>query len=163
MRNTNWIRTILFLFVAVILAGCAGKHKNLSTSSDPALFVPILADEMVEMYVDELDGKAVKFAEFDSVSLDPGTHEIVVRLEYQPATGTSLVVGGFGNLFLRAATNKTFRTGLEFDLEPGGIYQLTAKINSDNGFDVIIFDNTNSKEIVKQSFRLKDGNFETIF
>lgn len=154
---------MFLMFVVAVLAGCAGKHKNLSTSYNPALFVPILTDETVEMYVDELDGKVVKFGEFDSVSIDPGTREIAVRLEYQPAAGSSLMVGGLGSLFLLAATNKTFRTRITFDVEAGRIYQLTAKTSSDNGFDVIIFDKHNGNEIAKQTFSIIDGNFEKIF
>ena len=68
----------------------------------------MVTDYNVGLYVDQVDGEPTDFGLFDQIVIDAGgKHEISVRLEYQPAAGTSLVVGGIGNLLLRAGTNKT--------------------------------------------------------
>ena len=157
------MRSIIALCVIAVVGGCTAKTHELSTGPDPAHFVPVVGEFGVEIFVDEIDGNATKFGEFDRVTIDPGPHEIVVRLEYQPAAGSSLVVGGIGNLLLRAATNETFRARLSIDLEPGQTYRLAAKHSESDGVDLILFDETAEEEVLRYSFMLADGAFERVF
>jgi hypothetical protein len=145
-----------------LMSGCAGQQQNLASGADAAVFMPIVTDYTVDLFVDRVDGKATKFGTFDQVSVDPGTHELAIRLEYTPAENTSLIVGGLGNLLLRAGTNKTFRTNMTVDVSAGHNYQMIARAHGDS-LDIIVFDQTNNREIKKQTFELKDGQFERVF
>ena len=161
---SQWLnRVTLVLVAAASFIGCAGSHRDLSTAENPAVFVPVVADYGVDIFVDEIDGKETKFGELDRVSIDPGTHEIAVRLEYQPAAGSSLVVGGLANLLLRAGTNNTFRANLTVDVAAGNVYRLTADANPDGGLDLFVLNETTDKEMLRQSFKVEDGDFERVF
>ena len=163
MSNLRILSAILFFVPIAMVLGCAGTEQNLSTAENPATFVPVMSDYDVNIFVDQIDGKETEFGELDKALIDPGTHELAIRLEHQPASGSSVVIGGLANLLLRAGTNKTFKTSLTINVEAGHVYQLSARQNSDDGLDVIIFDETSGKEILKHTFRLEDGQFERVF
>jgi hypothetical protein len=157
------MRSVLFVGAIATLAACAGKHHDLSTGTDTAIFVPVVEELGVEIFVDEIDGVATSFAAADTVSIDPGTHEILVRLEYQPASGSSVVAGGIGNLLLRAATNRTFTSPMTIEVESGNVYRLTAAAESDSRLHVIVHDETRGEEVHRYSFALEDGEFQRLF
>ncbi len=163
MSFSRIVGAVIVLVPISMALGCAGTEQDLSTEDSPATFVPVVTDYGVDIFVDEIDGKETTFGKLDKALIDPGTHELAIRLEYQPAAGSSVIVGGLANLLLRAGTNKTFKTRLTIDVEAGHVYQISARSNSDDILDVIILDETSSKEILKHSFRLKDGKFERIF
>jgi hypothetical protein len=154
---------LVFLVSLTVIGGCAGTDHDLSSGNSPATFVPILTDHGVDIFVDEVDGKEARFGELDSVMIDQGAHEITLRIEYQPSSGSAIIVGGLANLLLRAGTNKTFRTQLKIDVEAGHKYRLSAKATSENSLDVFIFDETKDQEVLRHSFHVKDGNFERTF
>tara|TARA_R110000787_G_scaffold17143_3_gene54127 strand:+ start:28295 stop:28639 length:345 start_codon:yes stop_codon:yes gene_type:complete len=114
------------------------------------------------MFIDEVDGKKTKFKLADSAEVDEGNHEILVRLEYVPSVGSGAVVGGLGGLLLQATTNKTFSTKLNIVIEKGQEYRFVVK-DYENGFDIILFNETKMKEELKHRFQLSDGKFEGIF
>lgn len=157
--------SLLTLILMTMLAGCTGTQVDLSSenNSSPAKFVPYVADIGVDIFVDKVDGKPTKFGVLDSVLIDPGTHELEVRLEYQPAAGSAIIVGGIANLLLRAGTNKTFVTTISVDVKANTVYKLLAKSASEDQIDLIVFNETSDIEISKHSFALKDGRFERIF
>jgi hypothetical protein len=70
-------------------------------------------------------------------------------------------LGGLGNLLARAATNKTFRTELTTPVVADHQYQLIARAQG-NEIVVIVFDQTDRKEVAGQKFVLKDGKFERL-
>jgi hypothetical protein len=107
--------------------------------------------------------KETRFGELDSVMIDQGAHEITLRIEYQPSSGSAIIVGGLANLLLRSGTNKTIRTQLKIDVDAGHKYRLSAKATSENSLDVFIFDETKDQEVLRHSFNVKDGNFERVF
>jgi len=114
--TSSLLLPMLLAFVAMISACSTGKQRDMTSGSEAAVFMPIVTDYNVGLYVDQIDSKPTSFGLFDQVLIDSGKREISVRLEYQPAAGTSLVVGGIGNLLLRAGTNKTFRTNISVDV-----------------------------------------------
>jgi hypothetical protein len=150
------------LAISIFTMGCAGKTQNMASTTDTAVFLPIVADYSVDFFVDQVDGKATKFGVFDRVTIDSGRHELQLRLEYSPASGSSVIVGGIGNLLLRATTNKTFRTDMTLDVSGGHTYQMIARANGEN-IEIIVFDKTESREVVKQTFVHKNGQFERLF
>lgn len=152
----------LLAALALLVAGCAGSEKNLATSESTALFLPVATDYGVDLFIDRLDGKPTEFGAFDQVTVDAGQRDIEVRLEYQPAEGSSLVVGGIGNLLLRAGTNKTFRTTMKVDVQGGREYRLIARAVEEK-LEFIVVDETADREVQKQVFELKDGQLERIF
>jgi len=99
---------ILICLLIPILNSCSGSKKVLSSTENTALFLPPKIEADVDMFIDEVDGKKTKFNLEDSAQVDEGEHSLLIRLEYQPAAGSSAIVGGLGNLLLRSATNKTF-------------------------------------------------------
>ena len=72
-------------------------------------------------------------------------------------------VGGIGNLLLRAATNKTFRTDMTVEVLENHIYHLGARTNTAGGFDITVFDESLGTEVARQSFAEWDGRFERLF
>ena len=163
LRSQRIVRSTLITVLLATVTACAGSHRDLSTIEDPAVFVPVVADHGVDIYVDQIDGEDTSFAELDRVSIDPGIHEISVRLEYQPTAGSSLVVGGLANLLLRAGTNKTIRTTLTVEVAAGNVYRLTAKVNSEGGLDFVVLNETTDEEALRQSFSVQDGSLERLF
>lgn len=153
---------ILLIFVVMTSACSTGEQRNLASSAETAVFLPIITEYNVDLYVDRVDGEPTEFGLFDQVVVDAGSREIGVRLEYQPAAGTSLAVGGIGNLLLRASTNKTFRTNLSVDVISGHAYRLIARSHGDT-LEIIIFDDTDDREVLKNVFGIKDGQFERLF
>jgi len=165
MRVIRSATNILFPLIAIMLMTSActtGKQRDMTTSTETAVFLPIVNDYSVNLFVDQVDGKPTQFGLFDQVTVDAGRREIGIRLEYQPAAGSSLVVGGIGNLLLRAGTNKTFRTSISIDVIGGHAYRLIARSQEDN-LEIIVFDETDDREVVKQAFGVKDGQFERLF
>lgn len=161
------IRPMVYLLTAVITItmltmGCTSKTKSLASTTDTAVFLPIIADYNVDLFVDRVDGKATKFGVLDQVTVDAGKHELGVRLDYAPATGSSVIVGGIANLLLRATTNKTFRTDMTVDVSGGHTYQMIARVSGDN-LEIIVFDKTENREVLKQTFVPKNGQFERLF
>ena len=165
MKGNTVLALLSTSFLLVTLASCSGSQVDLSKekNSSPAKFVPFVADFSVDIFVDEVDGKPTKFGELDSVLIDPGSHELLVRLEYQPATGSGIVVGGIANLLLRAGTNRTFVSTIKVDVESNQVYKLIAKYSPEDQIDLIVFNETSEKEVLKHSFALKDGRFERMF
>lgn len=138
------------------------REVDISTTDQTARFVPVVSDYTVELYVDSVDGKATKFRANDSVIVDAGDRTMAIRLEYTPAAGSSLLIGGLGNLIARAATNKTFRTELTAPIVAGHQYQLIARDQAEE-IVIIVFDQTDRKEVAGQKFVIRDGKFERIF
>ncbi len=128
-----------------ILISCSGSKKVLSSTENTALFLPPKIEAYVDMFIDEVDGKKTKFNLEDSVQVDEGKHSLLVRLEYQPAAGSSLIVGGLGNLLLRSTTNKTFSTTMDIEIERSMEYRFVVE-DFDNGFEIILFNETQIKE-----------------
>jgi len=160
----NMLR-ITFVIVLAMISGinpvCA-KERSIATTDDTAVFMPIVTDFDVNLYVEKVDGKKTKFGLYDSVVVDAGNHQLDIRLEYQPASGTSLILGGIANMLLRAGTNKTFRTTMEVDVVGGQAYQLIA--NAHDGILTIMLNNdTASAQVLRQDFKIKDGKFERVF
>lgn len=161
--TTRYVRFLGLLIIAGLLsAGCAGKQQDLAQSDDTAVFLPIVTDYNVDLFVDQVDGKATRFGAFDQVTVDAGSRELAVRLEYAPAAGTAPLVGSLGNLLLRAGTNKTFRTTMTVDVAAGHNYELIARADG-SAFDIIVFDKTEESVVEKKTFELKDGQFERAF
>ena len=137
-------------------------ERSIAVTDTTAIFLPIAADWCVDFFVEKVDGAKTKFGVFDSVVVDAGARTIDIRLEYQPACGTSAVVGGLANLPLRAATNKTFRTTMELDVDGGKEYQLSA-IAEDDKLEIFVINRSDEEVVQSQAFRLKDRKFERIF
>ncbi len=156
--------TILpLIIIAVMMTACTtGKQHDMTSTNETAVFLPVVIDYNVDLFVDKVDGKPTEFGLFDQVNIDAGRREIGVRLEYMPAAGTSLIVGGIGNLLLRAGTNKTFRTSISVDVLSGHAYRLIARSKEDT-LEIVVFDETDGREVVKQAFGVKDGQFERLF
>ena len=165
MKKYKILSLLSVVILLSIMAGCSGSQVDLSkeNNSSPAKFVPYVADYGVDIFVYKVDGKPTKFGELDSVLIDPGSHELVVRLEYQPAAGSAIVVGGIANLLLRAGTNKTFVTTISVDVKANTTYKLLAKYIPEDQIDLIVFNETSDEEVLKHSFAVKDGRFERIF
>ena len=165
MKRYTVLTLLLTSLLLIIMAACSGSQVDLSKGNDSssAKFVPFVADYGVDIFVDKVDGKTTKFGELDSVLIEPGSHELEVRLEYQPAAGSSIVVGGIANLLLRAGTNKTFVTKITVDVEANNVYKVLAKYSPEDQIDLIVFNETSEKEVLKHSFVMKDGRFERIF
>ena len=153
---------ILICFLIPILISCSGSKKILSSSENTALFLPPKIEANVDMFIDEVDGKKTKFNLADSAQVDEGSHNLLVRLEYQPAAGSSVIVGGLGNLLLRSATNKTFSTAIDIEIEKSMEYRFVVK-DFENGFEIILFKETKMNEELNYRFKLIEGNFESVF
>ena len=159
MRIKSFLFLILFL---PVIFSCSGSKKVLSSSDNTALFLPIKIEAYVDMFVDEVDGEKTSFNLADSVEVDAGKHNILVRLEYQPAAASSIIVGGLGNLLLRSATNKTFSSKIDIQVQKNMEYRIVVK-DFEDGFDIILFNETKKEEESIYSFKLKDGKFERMF
>ena len=149
-----------FVIVLLTLTGCTTTEHKHSTIDDPAYLIPVIREYDIALYIDEIDGQSVNYGELDRISLDGGPHNLLVRLEYQPAAGSSVIVGGIGNLLLRAGTNKTFRTSIPVELQEGDVYGITAESHGD-GLEIIVF--TENAEVLRHSFKYRDGQFERVF
>jgi hypothetical protein len=155
------IRLIFALSVLVVSFNLHAREVNLAKTDQIAKFMPVVSDYTVAIYVDQVDGKKTKFRAHDTATVDAGDRTMVIRLEYTPASGTSLILGGLGNLLARAATNKTFRTELTAPVVAGHEYQLIARAQG-NEIVIIVFDQTDRIEVAGQRFVLKDGRFERL-
>ena len=133
----------------------------MSSTENTALFLPPKIEASVDMFIDEIDGKKTKFNLVDSVQVDEGKHSLLVRLEYEPAAGSSLIVGGLGNLLLRSTTSKTFSTTIDIEIEKSIEYRFVVE-DFDNGFEIILFNETKKKEELNLRFKLIEGKFERI-
>lgn len=156
------MRKLLLITTLFGLIACSGSKKILSTTGETALFIPPKIEANVDMFIDEIDGKKVKFQLSDSAQVDAGNHEVLIRLEYEPASGSSIIVGSLGNLLLRSATNKTFKTKMDINVERDNTYQFVVTAASES-FDIAVLNTGSKVEIVKHSFQLKDGHFEKIY
>ena len=157
------IKTLFILVFSLIASGCTISERNHAESSNPAFLTPFHNEWGVQLFIDELDGAAVKYGELDRLALDGGSHDIGVRMEYQPAAGSSVVVGSLGNLLLRGATNKTFEFDITVDLVEGHNNGLTVK-STDDGFELLVFDETaGGVVILEQQFKYEDGKFVRLF
>ena len=146
----------------MLLIGCAGSKKSMVSTNDTVLFIPAQIETYVDFYVDEIDGKKTEFLLNDSLEIDAGEHTIEVRMEFQPAAGSSLIVGGVGNLLLRAATNKTFKTQMDINSIANHTYQFIIT-GIEEGFEIDLKDVTSDKIDLSHQFKLKDGKLERIF
>ena len=153
---------MLFGLIIPLLFSCSGTKQTFSTTENTALFLPPKIDSNVEMYIDEIDGKKTEFNLADSAQVDYGNHSVLVRLEYQPASGTAIIVGGFANLLLRATTNKTFTSILDIKVNKGQEYRFVVK-DFEDGFEIVLFNESTSKEESIHKFKLTEGKFEREF
>jgi hypothetical protein len=153
---------ILFVAFLPIIVSCSGSKKILSTTENTALFLPPKIEAYVDMFIDEVDGKKTKFNLADSAQVDVGNHKVLVRLEYQPVAGSAIIVGGLGNLLLRSATNKTFSTTIDIEVGKSEEYRFVVK-DFDDGFDIILFNETKMKAELNHRFKLSEGKFEREF
>ncbi len=158
------MKHVLLVLIAALFFASTGyaKERSIAVTDDTALFLPIAAEWGVDFLVEKVDGKKTKFGLYDSVVVDAGTRTLDIRLEYTPASGSSLLVGGLGNLLLRAATNKTFHTQMEVEVEGGKTYQMTATAKDDL-LEIFVIDHADEKIVTSQRFQLKDGKFEKLF
>jgi len=165
MKGYTVLALLSTALLVIIMASCSGSQVDLSKGNDSssAKFVPFVADYGVDIFVDKVDGKTTKFGELDSVLIDPGSHELVVRLEYQPAAGITIVEGGIANILLRAATNRTFVATITVDVDANNVYKLLAKSAPGDQIDLIVFNENLEKEELKHSFAMKDGRFERVY
>ncbi len=161
-RVTATTRVMIALFAFALSANLYASEVNLAKTDQTAKFMPVVSDYTVELYVDKVDGKATKFRTRDTAIVDAGERSIAIRLEYTPASGSSLLLGGLGNLLARAATNKTFRTEMIVPVVAGHQYQLIARAQGDE-IVIIVFDQSDRKEVAGQRFSLKDGKFERMY
>lgn len=159
---TGTMRVMITLILFAVSANLNASEVNLAKTDQTAKFMPVVSDYTVELYVDKVDGKATKFRTRDTAIVDAGERTIAIRLEYTPASGTSIILGGLGNLLARAATNKTFRTEMTTPVVAGHEYQLIARAQGDE-IVIIVFDQSDRKEVAGQRFSVKDGAFERIF
>ena len=155
-------RLMIALFVFATSGTLAASEVNLAKTDQTAKFMPVVSDYTVELYVDKVDGKATKFQAHDTAIVDAGERTIAIRLEYTPARGSSLILGGLGNLLARAVTNKTFRSEMIALVVAGHQYQLIARAQGDE-IVIIVFDQTDRIEVVGQRFSFKDGKIEQIY
>ena len=100
-----WI--VPLVLTALVLPSCSTTH-NRATTDNPALFRAVATDYGLDLFVDSINGEAASFGLNDEVLIDAGSYELEIRMEYEPAAGTSLLVGGWGNMMLRAGTPKWF-------------------------------------------------------
>ena len=161
-RVTATTHVMIALFVLSVSASLNASEINLAKTDQTAKFMPVVSDYTVELYVDKVDGKATKFRTRDTAIVDAGERRIAIRLEYTPSSGSSLILGGLGNLLARAATNKTFRTEITAPIVSDHQYQLIAR-GQDDEIVIIVFDQSDRKELAGQKFPLKDGKFEQLF
>lgn len=159
---TGTMRVMITLILFAVSANLNASEVNLAKTDQTAKFMPVVSDYTVELYVDKVDGKATKFRTRDTAIVDAGERTIAIRLEYTPASGTSIILGGLGNLLARAATNKTFRTEMTTPVVAGHEYQLIARAQGDE-IVIIVFDQSDRKEVAGQRFSVKNGAFERIF
>ena len=156
---------LIYVLVALLLgvsSHAMAKEVNLAKTDESARFRAVSSDYTVDIYVDKVDGKATKFRARDTAVVDAGDRTMDIRLEYQPASGSSLLLGGLGNLLARAATNKTFRTTMTVTIEADHEYQLIAQAKGDD-MVIVVFDHTDRSEVASQKFTLRDGKFERVF
>jgi hypothetical protein len=157
------LKLFIFITLAMLLGGCTIKDSNHAAGDNPAYLTPISKIYGVAMHVDQLDGQAVNYNESKRLVLDNGSHDLNVRLEYQPAAGSSVIVGGLGNLLLRGATNKTFRQDITVDLTGGHEYGLIVK-DTEQGFELLVFDETDRGVVIlEHQFKFSDGKIERLF
>jgi len=141
---------ILICLLIPILNSCSGSKKVLSSTENTALFLPPKIEADVDMFIDEVDGKKTKFNLEDSAQVDEGEHSLLIRLEYQPAAGSSAIVG------------KTFSTTMDIEIEKSMEYRFVVE-DFDNGFEIILFNETKMKEELNLRFKLNEGKFKQIF
>ncbi len=158
--TTVHVLLALFLLSASVIVDA--REVNLANTDQTAKFMPVVSDYTVDIYVDKVDGKPTKFRANDTAVVDAGERTMTIRLEYAPATGAGLILGGLGSLLALAATNKTFRTELTAPVAAGHQYQLIARAQGDE-IVIIVFDQTDRREVAGQKFALKEGKFERIF
>ena len=168
MKNKLSHASTFFKFCLIVLgigvAGCSTvPDRSHSTESNPATLTPFNNEWGVSIFIDELDGETVSYGELERLLLDEGNHDLRVRIEHQPSSGSSVIVGGLGNLLMRAGSNKTFRHDISVDLVAGHNYGLTVK-GTEAGFELLVFDETEGGVVIlEQEYEYKDGDFERIF
>ncbi len=160
------LRIPFCFLLATLFLGAAShalaKEVNLAKTDETARFRAVTGDYTVDIFVDKVDGRATKFRARDTAIVDAGDRTMDIRLEYHPAAGSSLFLGGLGNLLARAASNKTFRTTLTVTVQADHEYQLIAQAQN-NDLVIVVFDHTDREEVAGQKFTLRDGKFERVF
>jgi hypothetical protein len=167
VSNYNKVKSVcnsVILLVAFLslLISCSSTKQTFSTSEKTAVFLPPKTEYYIEMYIEEIDGKKTKFKMEDTAEIDEGEHELRIRLESHPATGTAVIVGGIANLLLRTTTNKTFSSTINVNVEKGQVYRLMTEDFKD-GLAIKLLNETTSEIESIHKFQLKDGNFESVF
>ena len=158
----NIVKAILISCLAV--SGTqALAARDLSSTDQTAKIYAVTASWNTNILIEQLDGHKTKISGKKPTLVDAGERHLDVRMEYQPAAGSALLVGTIGNLLLRGATNKTFRTQLEINMAQDHEYAVYVENNDNKGFDLITFDLTNEQELARQSFAIKQGKLERLF
>ena len=152
----------LYLIFFILLTSCGGSKQIFSSTDDTATFLPIMIEAYVDAFVDEIDGTKTNFNLDDSAVVDAGKHSVVFRLEYQPASGSAIVVGGLANLLLRATTNRTFRTTIDIEVEKDNDYRFEV-VDFEDGFAIKLLNETQNTEDLEHRFEIRDGRFERVF
>lgn len=165
MKNIVCIKIFVFLTLTSMFVYSCSSTVNLSDNAaagERATVVDNSGDAGVDMTIEKINEKKVDAGELTSIEISPGEHKLTIRIDSTPASGSSIILGGWGNLLARAATNQSFRTDLLFKAEPGHKYVVGTGA-SDDKFIVMVFDETSNKEVASQAFAYKDGKFESLF
>ena len=111
--------------------------------------MPSAPDYTVDITIEKLDGKTVNVSDLDRLEILPGSHELVIRVDHVPARGTSVVLGGWGNLAARAATTKSMSATVSFQAQESRKYLVTAGL-LDDAPAVWIVDETTEQIVASQ-------------
>ena len=135
---------------------------DLSNSDQTAKVYAVTSNWNADLRIEKVDGQETKVWGKKPALVDAGERVLDLRMEYQPAAGSAILVGSIANLVLRGLTNKTFRTQISVNMALDHEYAVMAE-KSDNGFDLVTFDLTEEQEIQRHSFGMKDGKYERLF
>ena len=167
LTNYNNFKTVfkglvLFAILFPFIISCSSTKQTFSSTEKTAVFLPPKTEYYVDLFIEEIDGEKTKFKLGDTAEIDEGQHELRIRLEHQPASGTSIVVGGIANLLLRSTTNKTFSSIINVNVEKGQVYRLVTEDFKD-GLAIKLHNETTSETQAVYKFKLEEGKFETVF
>lgn len=135
---------------------------DLSSSDQTAKVYAVTSSWNANLRIEKVDDQKTKVWGKKPALVDAGERVLDLRMEYQPAAGSAILVGSIANLVLRGLTNKTFRTQISVNMASDHEYAVMAE-KSDDGFDLVTFDLTEEQEIARHSFGKKDGKYERLF
>lgn len=153
LKSSKFIYPIIFCFVVLMVIGCGTTKQGYTgpqkSESGIAVIVPSAPDYTVDITIEKLDGKTVNVSDLDRLEILPGSHELVIRVDHVPARGTSVVLGGWGNLAARAATTKSMSATVSFQAQESRKYLVTAGL-LDDAPAVWIVDETTEQIVASQ-------------